>query len=407
MRSSFLWFASSCALLGCTEDRSAGGGGFETGDLHARVTTPAGKPAARAMVWLVRSNGDTAPATVLDSAWTDPSGLVRLTLASDVDRGGLGLDAKLGDSLGIVRRPFQHGDSAEVRLGKSGAVESWIDSARQIPTLFVPGSHFVSVRADSAPKSSLRIPQGDWDVALKASAKTEIVHDVRVGSVAATVGAPAWSTKNLIWTDSLVLDRVAINRIQYRDPNLPPVGSWSPLDSNLAGWTMSPELNGQEGGVALLGVGPTSKSTKSNGSGVSPPGLPGSGSLVISWQFDRSPESDSDLVRTIAIADSSGVGLRVDLNPRQKPSEWIVYSGSNQSMEAKLDPVDATHLSTIEWTISWDQKYFYLYAGKSYVGCAYRSTNGGLPRIRLGVHGLLTTTSGLVRIAAVKLYQPN
>lgn len=406
MKPSFLWFAGSCALLGCTEDRSAGGGGFETGDLHARVTTPAGKPAARAMVWLVRSNGDSAPATVLDSAWTDPSGLVRLTLASDVDRGGLGLDAKLGDSLGILHLPIRGIDTTEIRLARSGGVEAWIDSTRQIPSLFVPGSHFASIRSDSVPKSELRLPQGDWDVAVKGSSKTEIVHAVRVGGVAATVGEPAWSTKNLIWTDSLLLDNVAIGRVQYRDPTLRPAGAWPALDSNLAGWPMAPELNGQEGGAAVLRVGATSKSAKSSGSGVAPPGLPASGALVIYWKFDRSPESDSDLVRTIAIADSSGVGLRVDLDPRRKPSGWIVYSGSNQSMEAKLDPLDASHLSAIEWTISWDQKYVYLYVGNSLLACSYRSANASAPRIRLGVHGSLATTTGEVGIAEAKLYQP-
>lgn len=405
MRPSFLWLAGSVALFGCTEDRTAGGGGFETGDLHAVVTTPAGKPAARAQVWLVRTNGKAGAATVLDSAWTDLSGVARLSMPTDVDRSKLGLDARLGDSLGVTPLAFLRGDSAEVHLGKSGVVEAWVDSTRRIPSIFAPGSHFASVRSDSAPKSVLRLPYGQWEVVVEGVRKAD-AQRVEIGSNVTTVGGPAWSRKNLDWTDSLELPGAYIESLLFRDPTLAPVATWAPLDSSHLGYPMSAEKTvGAEGGVELK-VGATSFSDKTYGGGVGAPSLPASGALVIDWRTASPPESTPDLVRSISIEDSAGGSLRLELDPNRKPSEWISYQGSGGASAAKVDSLTVVQLSSSRWVAAWDQKYVYLWTDGKLRACFYRSGNAAAPHVRIGLGSKATDGKGEAAIDSVRLYQP-
>jgi len=99
----FLAIAVSALLLTGCEDAQQAGGGIETSDFQARVLAPSGCPVAGARVWLVRSGGDTAPATAIDSAVTGPDGIAKLKGPTS---GGalLGLDASAAVWLGMTPR---------------------------------------------------------------------------------------------------------------------------------------------------------------------------------------------------------------------------------------------------------------------------------------------------------------
>lgn len=400
------WFLLAAAFWSCSDDRSAGGGGFETGDLHARVTTPAGKPAARAQVWLVRSNGDSAPATVLDSGLTNDSGCVGFVLPVDAGREGLGLDARLEDSLGIAQRMFRKGDSAEIHLSSSGEVEAWVDSTRRIPSLFVPGSHFLSRKSDSVPKSGLRLPRGEWDVVLKSEERTRIVRAVSVAALVVNVGPSAWSTKNLVWTDSLELPKAYIERVLYRDRTLAAVGGWLALDSAFAGLAMDPQQATGSGGAMILRAGALPGSDKSWGGGVGAPLLPVSGALVVDWHLDLPPASTPHLVRLLTVEDSQATGgVQVVLDPDRKPYEWVSYLGGSASAGSSVDSISEVHLSSDRWVVAWDQKYLYVWSGGALLACTYRSMQKTPPHVRIGLWNKDPSKSEKMVVDSVRLYQ--
>lgn len=160
------------ALLGCTERYS---GGFETSDLQATVVRPTGTPVAAARVWLVKATNDSMPAAALDSTLTDSTGTARFTVVRGVDRKGLGLDAQIGDSLGISIRSLERSDLATIQLVPAFRLQVGGDS---IPVdtlhtigLHIPGSHFAS--RSTGGTASLLVPQGTWDIAIRQGSSIE------------------------------------------------------------------------------------------------------------------------------------------------------------------------------------------------------------------------------------------
>lgn len=159
-------------LLGCTERYS---GGFETSDLQARVVRPTGSPVAAARVWLVKATNDSMPATALDSTLTDSTGTARFTVVRGVDRKGLGLDAQIGDSLGISIRSLEQSDLATIQVVPAfrlqvGGDSIPVDTLHSIG-LHIPGSHFASSSAGGT--ASLLVPQGTWDIAIRQGSSIE------------------------------------------------------------------------------------------------------------------------------------------------------------------------------------------------------------------------------------------
>lgn len=409
MKARTIWLVAMAGLIGCADDRTddhvADGGGFETGNIQARVTTPSGHPAARAMVWLVSSQGDTAPARVLDSAWTNSVGIADLRFPRKTERFKLGLDAKLGDSLGIVHGSLSHSDSANVALAASGSVEAWVDSTRQIPTLFVPGSHFLSERADGAPKSVLRLPQGTWDIALKTLTKTQVLRQIETDATTRQLGEPAWSTKNLDWSDSLRLPKpIVLDSMLYRDPSLEPLDKWQPLQGTIDGIDFSgtPTFAGSDSSILQVGYGPT-------GSGLQISSLPLVGALSSNFGFDPSSPIDSNLVRTITIrnADSSG-GLRIVLDPRAKDQATVEYLGTSHESTFAIEPTSQDPILDRNWIIAWDSKYFYVASNGALIACAYQgSTNASAPFVQYQAYSAFKGVRlGLIQLSQTRLYQP-
>lgn len=168
--------AGIAALLGCTERYS---GGFETSDLQARVVRPTGTPVMAARVWLVKATNDSMPATALDSTLTDSTGTVRFTVVRGVDRKGLGLDAQIGDSLGISIRSLEHSDQATLQMQPGFHVQVGGDSATTDSIeVHIPGSHFASGSARGS--TSLLVPQGTWDLAIRRGSVLEFKASVAI-----------------------------------------------------------------------------------------------------------------------------------------------------------------------------------------------------------------------------------
>lgn len=140
-------------------------GGFETTDLQARVVRSDGAPVASARAWLVRSRGDSAPAVVLDSGFSDESGTVRFALPVD-GQGGLGIDVRWGDSIGLAPMVFAAADTARVVVKRPHVVSVPADSAGSA-TCFVPGSHFVSELGSDEGTARLALPSGSWNIAIR------------------------------------------------------------------------------------------------------------------------------------------------------------------------------------------------------------------------------------------------
>lgn len=148
-------------------------GGFETTDLQARVVRPDGTPVASARAWLVRSQGDSAAAVVLDSGITDAAGSIRFAVPVG-GTGGLGLDASSGDSLGIAPLEFAAADTARVTLRESHAVVVPVGSPGTVDC-FVPGSHFSSKPGTDGRTAKLLLPSGNWRLSVRSGASLTVV----------------------------------------------------------------------------------------------------------------------------------------------------------------------------------------------------------------------------------------
>lgn len=404
--------AAMIGFVACDDDRSAGGGGFETGNIRARVVSPSGKPAARALVWLVASQGDSAPARVIDSAWTNSAGIADLRIPLETGRLDLGLDARLEDSLGIAGGcPFRN-DSAEVVLAPPGIVEAWIDSTRRIPTLFVPGSHFSSTTSTSEPKSVLRLPQGTWDVVLKTPAKSEVLRGIGVGTAIERVGAPAWSTKPLVWSDSLAIPSLMMAPVVYLDTNLVPPHEWSRWRGSIDGRRYSDSLVSRAGDATTLMTSLDSANGRVQvGSAIASPRLPARGAILLAWESLHEPGLDSGSVRVVTLIDSIGNGVRLNLAKGRSPATTVTTLGETLVTEDSIATFPDDPIQAAEWIVAWNAKYIEIRQGRRLVARCYsgwyQAGEGSSPSMNLELGSDRIGLEAGYRITSLKLYQPN
>lgn len=225
--------AFSLLVAGCSLERYEGGGGFETPDLSARVVDTTGRPVFGARVWLVRSNGDSAPASVLDSMQTDSAGRVGFQLPEGANRSILGLDAEDDDQLGIAPAVFRSTSDAKLELRAARSIRADRDSTGAIPELHVPGSHFSSRTSGNGSSSILRVPVGIWDVAvtrgesLTVWRSLPVVADTTVSSPSAYIPTDTVAPKPLADSADIGLDSFRIaGVVQYADTSFHPSGDW-------------------------------------------------------------------------------------------------------------------------------------------------------------------------------------
>lgn len=362
------------ALLGCTERYS---GGFETSDLQATVVRPTGTPVAAARVWLVKATNDSMPAAALDSTLTDSTGTARFTVVRGVDRTGLGLDAQIGDSLGISIRSLERSDLATIQLVPAFRVQVGGDSAT-VDTfhtigLHIPGSHFAS--RSTGGTASLLVPQGTWDIAIRQGSSIEFKESLAITKDSALpLVAPLDTTKpadtatrsvdTLADGPDIALDSFRIGGIvQYVDTGFHSNGSW--LESPNA---YSRQIENDSIGLRLNSNWVDSASLQGSSRLMSPL-LRDTGTLAIQLAF--SGGIDTSLVCRMRLFDSTtGANIRVIvgsdldsigayLNQYPRPPSFV--------------PVDASRFASDNtWYFSWTRD-----------SVMVRSSNGLLGRINI------------------------
>lgn len=225
--------ALSLIFVGCSLERYEGGGGFETPDLSAQVVDTTGRPIFGARVWLVKSNGDSAPASVLDSTQTDSSGFVKFSIPDGENVATLGLDALERQRMGIAPTVFRVSKEARVELRESRSIQADRDSTGAIPELHVPGSHFSSLVSADGISSNLRVPAGIWDVAVKRGSSVTIIQRLPVFSDTVLPSNPGFvppgtaDTTPLADSANIALDSFRIGGIvQYADTSFHSAEDW-------------------------------------------------------------------------------------------------------------------------------------------------------------------------------------
>lgn len=152
----------SLALVSCGETHT---GGFETTDLQARVVRPDGTPVSAARAWLVRSSGESSPAMVVDSGFTDAAGMIHFA-APPNGLSGLGVDAAARDSIGLSPRSLEGSSTSLVVLRSTHRVSIAADTSGAA-RCFVPGSHFASTIASDGSTAVLDLPNGTWNLVVR------------------------------------------------------------------------------------------------------------------------------------------------------------------------------------------------------------------------------------------------
>jgi hypothetical protein len=160
-----IWASALFAgLMACATNttETVAGGGFETTDLAVGVYYANGEKAVGATVWLLKSQGDSLPALVIDSARVDSNGMVHFRKSTSLrvygleglKNGNMGLAYDSGQ--GIVR--FVLSPAALV------SPVSLVPASQTVPSdplrqTFVLGSHFSASANDTIPV--LWVPIGD------------------------------------------------------------------------------------------------------------------------------------------------------------------------------------------------------------------------------------------------------
>ncbi len=343
------------ALLGCTERYS---GGFETSDLQATVVRPTGTPVAAARVWLVKATNDSMPAAALDSTLTDSTGTARFTVVRGVDRKGLGLDAQIGDSLGISIRSLERSDLATIQLVPAfrlqvGGDSATVDTFHTIG-LHIPGSHFASRSAGGT--ASLLVPQGTWDIAIRRNSGIEFKDSLAITKDSALpLVAPLDTTKpvdtatrsvdTLADGPDISLDSFRIGGIvQYVDTGFHSNGSW--LESPYA---YSSQIESDSIGLRLNSNWVDSASVQGSSMLLSPL-LRDTGTLAIRLAFPGG--IDSSLVCRMTLHDSTTT-TSIRIIAGSDPDSIGAYP-NHYPRPASFVPVDALRFASDNiWYFSW------------------------------------------------------
>ncbi|MEN9308268.1 MAG: hypothetical protein RL173_2200 [Fibrobacterota bacterium] len=403
---------SSCLVAACTLERYEGG--FETSDLHARVTTPLGNPAVAARIWLVRAQGDTAPGIAIDSSWTDSAGLVKFTVARTTDRANLSLDAKLGEWKAILPFPFRRSDSARLPLSTTYSVTTGADSTGTAPRLFVPGSHFLSTVASNG-RTVLTLPTGSWTIAKTTSTGTVLVPPVQVDTLPIALDSleqkPNDTTKS---TDSTQFvrsgDSLRIDGISYFADNAFPLPStWTRGTGTLDSCRLLSGLVSDDTGTIVLETRPawiTIGSDTQNvqgGSQIVSGTLPDTGTLAIQFLDAQSFLADTILIRTLSLTDSVGAGSMVRL---VSPLDSVLTSQGQQTTPQSNIPVSAPALvQAATWYFSWTPSRITVRADTTLIGTVSSQTPFRRLRFSVAASSFRRGTSA-IRLPPIRLYVP-
>lgn len=396
-------------FAGCGLERDSGGGGIETGDLHARILAPSGLPAVRALVWLVQSRGDTAPARVLDSTWTDSVGNAIFSQTGKPEASTLGIDARLADSLGIALAPWRSRDTPAVKMSARGTLVALADSTGVSPSIFVPGSHFTSSISAGTGRSSIDLPQGSWKIAFKSTSTLSPPMEVTVEPTPKQVAPPPESDKSLDPDDTLA---GWITNTLYRDTTFPGWVEWTPLaGAGADGAPLLASLATTTGDSLRLS---TSKAAATDAnqswSGVALSAVPAQGALELSFR-STSPEGISRQSRRILkLLDDSNSGIVVEWAGAAKDSVRVrlitAGVGANQQVQVPAE----FDLNSPSWQLAWSNKYFSFrstgsapFVFKDYVPGGFTDRNLHL-ELLFGSDSIGISTS--VALGPPKLYRP-
>jgi hypothetical protein len=407
-----LWVLASFLLAACTLDRYEGG--FETSDLHARVTTPSGNPAVAARIWLVRAQGDTAPGIAIDSSWTDSAGLVKFSVERTTDRANLSLDAKLGEWKAILPFPFTRSDSARLPLSTTYSVTTGTDSTGTTPRLFVPGSHFLStVAADG--RTVLTLPTGSWTIAKTTPTGTVLVPPVQVDTLPIALDSleqkPIDTTKStdtsafVGYGDSILVD----GRIHNADWTFPLPITWARDSGWIDSCRLLSSLVSDDTGTLMLETKPARIAMGSDtlnaqgGSQIVSGVLPDTGTLAIQFLDAQSFLADTVLIRTLSLTDSVGAGSMVRLG---SPLDSFLTSEGQQTMPQPNTPVNAPALvQAATWYFSWTSSRITVRADTTLIGTVSSQTPFHGLRFAIAASSFRRGSSA-IRLASIRLYVP-
>jgi len=414
--------ASVAAILaGCSTERYEGG--FETSDLSARVLTPSGAPAVGARVWLVRSQGITAPAKVLDSTRTDSAGLAVFTVSKSIERSNLGLDGQLGQWLGISPTALLRSDSTRMALAPTESVSIAPESNGETPRLFVPGSHFLSTTSVGG-RAVLSLPRGSWTIAKVASSGSSLMSSVVVDSAPIyldTVPSTPIDTSNkavLAVGPDIALDSFLVDSATplYLDRTFAAAVTWN-RDSGVVGIAemMSMFATDDTGRLTLsTGLKTTNRGADTlllqGGSGVVSPILPDSGCLAIQLRYDFDPALDSGLIRQFLLKDSTdaGASLRLPWANRFFSDSLATAIGAAQFLSRSFPSDSLEPIRSTTWYFSWTPSRITIQTSRGGYHSSFASQRirFGKLRLHLNVGSLLTPASSRIQILSARLYRP-
>ena len=418
------------ALLGCTERIQMGG--FETGDLQARVQRPNGAPVPAARVWLVRSRGDSAPATVVDSALTDTAGWVRFLYGTDADLSRMGLDARSGDSLGIAPSAFAHATIANVTIRETKSVQIGRDSAGDLPVLHVPGSRFASRAAENGEAAVISLPQGTWDLAIRTPAKAQVLRALAVTRDTVVSGLSGFPTVSRDTTSKasdtlregpdIALDSFRVDGVaHYADATLPPAWKWVPTgEGDESYWHSDSTFVSEDTGYTTLSSHAYTRfrpevpdTLKLQGfASIQSPSLPATGALALQFAFPRQLAADTNLVRRIRLLDTLGHGVELFLQRPTRSMESLALDSfglvgyvATDVQRSRTDTANLLEAST--WYFSWTTDSVTVRDQSGVVGAArLRSGSFSVFRLILLVRTKHFTGSTAASISRIRLYKP-
>ncbi len=423
-------FLAFGVLLGCSLERYEGG--FETSDLQAMVVRPDGTPVVAARVWLVSSQGDSAPAKTLDSAYTDSVGQAGFTIAANIDRSLLGLDASRDDSLGIAPLCFAHSNLATVRLGETRTVQVVLDSlesgsGQPAPTLHIPGSHFASSLSGNGRIATLSVPVGTWRVSkvdsaggveldtLVVSKDTTLpyISPPRTDSPAKNPGASQVAPD--ISLDSFLVDGMTV----FSDTALPEPWQWQKWtgtgpsyeflpglvteDTTYSGFTSRPKVGGEGLDSAV----------RQGAAGVISDVLPDSGAIAIQFRFSTErPDMDTFLVRKFSLSDT--------VDGRNGANAKLDYATCNFSTSANLlrnmdgtlsssaaPPIYPGALASPTIYFVWSSRRISMYSQDGLLGTVELSKPLSGPRLEFSVYDEIPGHTSRIQIVKTRLYRPH
>ncbi|HNY29432.1 MAG TPA: hypothetical protein PKO15_00965 [Fibrobacteria bacterium] len=404
------------ALASCGEVKT---GGFETSDLQARVHRADGSPVASARVWLVRSRGNSAPAIVLDSAWTDVSGEVRFPAPED-GQNGLGLDVQKSDSLALGIGAFESATSAFLRLAAAHKLSIASDS-QGTPRCYVPGSHFVSSPSAGGEIAQILLPQGTWNLAVVRGTASPILSPISVTKDSVVVvRAPADSdtaskppihaTGPDISLDSFQID----GQVFSKDPSFSP--EWYVRIDTISGSSRerthrytetSDSFSIESKSVRFLELASYLDGVYL--SELKSADLPDSGLLAIRLRFTKSFDADSGRNLLFQLVDSGYNGLSLSLDPRMRPSPdslQVASWGDFQASDTGMQTAEQKLTQTV-WYFRWTPTFMQIANDAGMVGAAIAFTRmQGPPFLRIRLQTFLNGPPAKVHLISTRLYRP-